>query len=125
MPTLLATSPFAAMRSAPVTTQSTSPAAMIDAAALSATHGNTLAVVRTGQLGNSKASANALVASHAVLCALLAGAVVLAVLGAAVLLVSGGAWGITSAFALWGAKGLHAGGWFWLAGLLLHALWAD
>jgi 2-methylcitrate dehydratase len=42
------------------------------AAALSATHGNTLAVVRTGQLANSKASANALVASHAVLCALLA-----------------------------------------------------
>jgi uncharacterized membrane protein YedE/YeeE len=39
---------------------------------------------------------------------LLAGAVVLAVLGAAVLLVSGGAWGITSAFALWGAKGLQA-----------------
>jgi hypothetical protein len=39
---------------------------------------------------------------------LLAGAVTLAVLGAAVLLVSGGAWGITSAFALWGAKGLQA-----------------
>lgn len=35
---------------------------------------------------------------------LVAGALVLAVLGAAVLLVSGGAWGITSAFALWGAK---------------------
>lgn len=35
---------------------------------------------------------------------LAAGAVVLAVLGAAVLLVSGGAWGITSAFALWGSK---------------------
>ncbi|MEU6841037.1 YeeE/YedE family protein [Streptomyces sp. NPDC046716] len=32
------------------------------------------------------------------------GAVVLAVLGAGVLLVSGGAWGITSAFALWGSK---------------------
>lgn len=32
------------------------------------------------------------------------GAVVLAVLGAGVLLVSGGAWGITSAFSLWGAK---------------------
>ena len=35
---------------------------------------------------------------------LLAGALVLAVLGGAVLLVSGGAWGITSAFALWGSK---------------------
>ncbi|MFD7509166.1 YeeE/YedE family protein [Streptomyces sp. NPDC059853] len=35
---------------------------------------------------------------------LAAGAVVLAVLGAGVLLVSGGAWGITSAFALWGSK---------------------
>ncbi|MFE9252992.1 YeeE/YedE family protein [Streptomyces sp. NPDC007088] len=35
---------------------------------------------------------------------LAAGALVLAVLGAGVLLVSGGAWGITSAFALWGAK---------------------
>ncbi|RCV50629.1 YeeE/YedE family protein [Marinitenerispora sediminis] len=50
---------------------------------------------------------------------LLAGAVVLAVLGAAVLLVSGGAWGITSAFNLWGAKflqlvGLHPEEWaFW------------
>ncbi|MYW63404.1 YeeE/YedE family protein [Streptomyces sp. SID8379] len=32
------------------------------------------------------------------------GALVLAVLGAGVLLVSGGAWGITSAFALWGSK---------------------
>jgi len=42
------------------------------AAALSATHGNTLAVVRTGQLANSKASANAMVASQAVLCALFA-----------------------------------------------------
>jgi uncharacterized membrane protein YedE/YeeE len=39
---------------------------------------------------------------------LFTGAVVLAVLGGAVLLVSGGAWGITSAFALWGAKGLQA-----------------
>jgi uncharacterized membrane protein YedE/YeeE len=39
---------------------------------------------------------------------MLAGAVTLAVLGAAVLLVSGGAWGITSAFALWGAKALQA-----------------
>ncbi|MDJ1133110.1 YeeE/YedE family protein [Streptomyces iconiensis] len=35
---------------------------------------------------------------------LAAGALALAVLGAAVLLVSGGAWGITSAFALWGSK---------------------
>ncbi|MEU5836789.1 YeeE/YedE family protein [Streptomyces diacarni] len=35
---------------------------------------------------------------------LAAGALVLAVLGAAVLLVSGGAWGVTSAFALWGSK---------------------
>ncbi|HWM37990.1 MAG TPA: YeeE/YedE family protein [Streptomyces sp.] len=35
---------------------------------------------------------------------LAAGAVVLAVLGAGVLLVSGGAWGVTSAFALWGSK---------------------
>src|SRR5690606_21696383 len=36
------------------------------------------------------------------------GAVALAVLGAGVLLVSGGAWGVTSAFALWGAKALQA-----------------
>lgn len=35
---------------------------------------------------------------------LAAGAVVLAVLGALVLLVSGGAWGVTSAFALWGSE---------------------
>ncbi len=42
------------------------------ATALSATHGNTLAVVRTGQLANSKASANAMVASQAVLCSLFA-----------------------------------------------------
>src|SRR5690348_7913634 len=42
------------------------------AVALSATHGNTLAVVRTGQLANSKASANAMVASQAVLCAMFA-----------------------------------------------------
>jgi len=42
------------------------------AAALSGTHGNTLAVVRTGQLANSKASANAMVASQAVLCSLFA-----------------------------------------------------
>jgi uncharacterized membrane protein YedE/YeeE len=39
-----------------------------------------------------------------------AGAVALAVLGAGVLVVSGGAWGITSAFALWGAKALQAVG---------------
>ncbi|GLW63193.1 membrane protein [Actinomadura rubrobrunea] len=39
-----------------------------------------------------------------------AGAVALAVLGAGVLLVSGGPWGITSAFALWGAKLLQAAG---------------
>ncbi|GAB3207879.1 YeeE/YedE family protein [Marinactinospora endophytica] len=38
---------------------------------------------------------------------LLAGAVVLALLGAGVLLVSGGAWGVTSAFNLWGAKFLQ------------------
>lgn len=36
------------------------------------------------------------------------GALVLAVLGAGVLLVSGGAWGVTSAFALWGAKAVGA-----------------
>lgn len=47
------------------------------------------------------------------------GAIVLALLGAGVLLVSGGAWGITSAFGLWGAKflqvlGLHPESWaFW------------
>ncbi|GAA4102010.1 YeeE/YedE family protein [Actinomadura miaoliensis] len=41
---------------------------------------------------------------------LAAGAVALAVLGAGVLLVSGGAWGITSAFALWGARILQAVG---------------
>jgi uncharacterized membrane protein YedE/YeeE len=50
-----------------------------------------------------------------------AGALVLAALGGAVLLVSGGAWGITSAFALWGAKflqliGLHPETWtYWEA----------
>ncbi|MFD5316565.1 YeeE/YedE family protein [Streptomyces sp. NPDC127098] len=37
---------------------------------------------------------------------LAAGAVVLAALGAGVLLVSGGAWGVTSAFALWGSEAL-------------------
>lgn len=47
------------------------------------------------------------------------GALVLAALGGLVLLVSGGAWGITSAFGLWGAKflqvlGLHPEAWaFW------------
>jgi 2-methylcitrate dehydratase len=49
------------------------PDQLAHAAALSTMHGNTLAVVRTGQLANSKASANAMVASQAVLCALLAG----------------------------------------------------
>ncbi len=50
---------------------------------------------------------------------LAAGALVLAVLGGGVLLVSGGAWGVTSAFALWGSKvvgwlGGHPQGWaFW------------
>jgi 2-methylcitrate dehydratase len=47
-------------------------AELAHAAALSATHGNTLAVVRTGQLVNSKANANAMVASQAVLCSLFA-----------------------------------------------------
>lgn len=37
-----------------------------------------------------------------------AGALVLSFLGAGVLLVSGGAWGVTSAFGLWGAKILRA-----------------
>ena len=50
---------------------------------------------------------------------MLVGAVVLAVLAAGVMLVSGGIWGITSAFALWGAKllqvvGMHPETWsFW------------
>ena len=50
---------------------------------------------------------------------MLAGAVVLAVLAGAVFLVSGGPWGVTSAFALWGAKvlqlvGMHPETWeFW------------
>ncbi|RBM12156.1 YeeE/YedE family protein [Streptomyces sp. PT12] len=39
---------------------------------------------------------------------LAAGAVVLALLGAGVLLVSGGAWGVTSAFALWGSEAFGA-----------------
>ena len=38
------------------------------------------------------------------------GALALAVLGAAVLMTSGGAWGITSAFTLWGSKALQAVG---------------
>nr|WQM80046.1 YeeE/YedE family protein [Streptomyces sp.] len=46
------------------------------------------------------------------------GAVALAVLGAGVLLVSGGAWGVTSAFSLWGAElvralGGHPESWSW------------
>ena len=45
---------------------------LANALALSAVHGNTLAVVRSGQLSNAKAMANALVAHQATLCALLA-----------------------------------------------------
>ncbi|MFF0211579.1 YeeE/YedE family protein [Streptomyces althioticus] len=46
------------------------------------------------------------------------GALALAVLGAGVLLVSGGAWGVTSAFSLWGSElvgalGGHPEGWTW------------
>ncbi|MDN3059800.1 YeeE/YedE family protein [Streptomyces sp. SRF1] len=46
------------------------------------------------------------------------GALALAVLGAGVLLVSGGAWGVTSAFSLWGAElvralGGHPESWSW------------
>ncbi|MEU9556299.1 YeeE/YedE family protein [Streptomyces fumanus] len=49
---------------------------------------------------------------------LAAGALALAVLGAGVLLVSGGAWGITSAFSLWGSElvgalGGHPEQWTW------------
>src|SRR5690606_17801857 len=50
---------------------------------------------------------------------MLAGAVVLAVLAAGVLWVSGGIWGVTGAFALWGAKllqllGMHPETWaYW------------
>jgi uncharacterized membrane protein YedE/YeeE len=49
---------------------------------------------------------------------LAAGALVLAALGGAVLLVSGGAWGITSAFSLWGSElvgalGGHPENWTW------------
>ena len=52
------------------------------AVALSVTHGNTLAVVRTGQLANSKASANAMVASQSVLCSLFAAEGMTGALGA-------------------------------------------
>ncbi|WP_031089981.1 YeeE/YedE family protein [Streptomyces sp. NRRL S-15] len=49
---------------------------------------------------------------------LAAGALVLAVLGAGVLMVSGGAWGVTSAFSLWGSElvgalGGHPENWTW------------
>ncbi|MFG3320367.1 YeeE/YedE family protein [Streptomyces sp. NPDC048171] len=49
---------------------------------------------------------------------LAAGALALAVLGAGVLLVSGGAWGVTSAFSLWGSElvgalGGHPENWTW------------
>ncbi|OLR91268.1 YeeE/YedE family protein [Actinokineospora bangkokensis] len=66
---------------------------------------------------------------------LLVGAVVLGVLAGAVFLVSGGIWGVTSAFALWGAKvlqlvGLHPENWtFWQqpanAKQLAGSIWAD
>ncbi|WP_027946255.1 YeeE/YedE family protein [Amycolatopsis taiwanensis] len=66
---------------------------------------------------------------------LLVGAVVLAVLAAAVVLVSGGTWGVTFAFALWGAKllqllGLHPETWeFWQtssnAKSLASPIWTD
>ncbi|MET8757854.1 YeeE/YedE family protein [Lentzea sp. NPDC004782] len=66
---------------------------------------------------------------------LLAGAVVLGVLAAAVFLVSGGIWGVTFAFALWGAKivqllGLHPETWqFWQtpanAKALAAPIWTD
>ncbi|MFJ2671416.1 YeeE/YedE family protein [Streptomyces sp. NPDC087525] len=66
---------------------------------------------------------------------LAAGALVLSVLGAGVLLVSGGAWGITSAFSLWGAElvralGGHPETWtFWQqpnnAGMLAGPVLAD
>ena len=45
---------------------------LANALALSAVHGNTLAVVRSGQLSNAKAMANAFVAHQATLCTLLA-----------------------------------------------------
>jgi uncharacterized membrane protein YedE/YeeE len=66
---------------------------------------------------------------------LLTGAIVLAVLAAAVVLVSGGPWGVTSAFALWGAKllqllGLHPETWdYWRASAnaksLAAPIWTD
>ncbi|MFD6341283.1 YeeE/YedE family protein [Streptomyces sp. NPDC060131] len=66
---------------------------------------------------------------------LAAGALVLPVLGAGVLLVSGGAWGVTSAFSLWGAElvralGGHPETWtFWQqpnnAGMLAGPVLAD
>ncbi|HJQ46735.1 MAG TPA: YeeE/YedE family protein [Amycolatopsis sp.] len=66
---------------------------------------------------------------------LLVGALVLAVLAAAVVLVSGGTWGVTFAFALWGAKllhllGLHPETWeFWQtagnARSLAGPVWTD
>jgi 2-methylcitrate dehydratase len=45
---------------------------LTNALALSAAHGNTLSAVRSGQLSNAKAMANAIVASQATLCTLLA-----------------------------------------------------
>jgi 2-methylcitrate dehydratase len=45
---------------------------LANALALSAAHGNTLSAVRSGQLSNAKAMANAFVASQGTLCALLA-----------------------------------------------------
>jgi 2-methylcitrate dehydratase len=45
---------------------------LANAMALSAAHGNTLSAVRSGQLSNAKAMANAFVASQATLCSLLA-----------------------------------------------------
>ena len=66
---------------------------------------------------------------------ILAGAVVLGVLAGAVFLVSGGIWGVTFAFALWGAKflqliGLHPENWeFWRtasnAKSLAGSVWTD
>ncbi|ACU38624.1 YeeE/YedE family protein [Actinosynnema pretiosum subsp. pretiosum] len=66
---------------------------------------------------------------------LLVGAVVLGVLAGAVFLVSGGIWGVTFAFALWGAKflqliGLHPETWeFWRsasnAKALAGSVWTD
>ncbi|KMS84059.1 YeeE/YedE family protein [Prauserella rugosa] len=66
---------------------------------------------------------------------LLVGAVVLGVLAGAVMLVSGGIWGVTTAFALWGAKllqllGLHPETWeFWqqptFAEMLQGSVWTE